>query len=351
MKNITHKVARFLAQESKERELSGSEKEVLKRHLALCNDCSSYFQFHRWLNDVSHRIPTQPNSIDEELRQAIERISSRVGRRRKIRRLVNVVQYSSMLTIAVLIGIFIIPRIRDFILKSNSSLAKPTVECSSSPQIRETVTLTEPTIVQPSPTPTNTPPPLPKFNLGNKVPWSEVRFFPRGESDIIDSEALRLASRSEKHLNLQGIIERTGFSLEDPSYLPPGYQFEDAWYDPELQSMRMCYIGPLIQKIYSHPRLCIQKQQREFQDFVGKSAEIFQTTVDDLYAEFVYGGWLTIGQNGSTREYQWDDRIVPVTTLRFSKAGSFFEVSSMIGCEGPECLDLDDLITIAEALE
>ena len=262
-------------------------------------------------------------------------------------------QTAVFLAIVLFISVIILPGLRDFISKSDSPQMISGVKISPSPRILDTIAATNTATVQPSPDTTSTPPPRPQFDFGKKVPWSEVRFFQRGDSDIVDSEALNTASRSKDQieLDLEGVLGKNGFLTISDSLIPEGYQFEIAWYDSGLQSLRTCYIGPLIPKIYSHPRLCIVQQKSEFQDFVGRSAEIYHTNVDDVYAEYIHGGWLSIGKSGSTRQYQWDDRMVPVTELRFYKNGSFFEISLMIGCEGPECLDLEDLIAIAENLD
>jgi murein DD-endopeptidase MepM/ murein hydrolase activator NlpD len=193
-----------------------------------------------------------------------------------------------------------------------------------------------------------TPRPL----FGTIVPWSDVVYFQRGEEYVVDSADLAAPTERVSSLSMEEAAGMAGFRIKMPGALPAGFRVEEAWYDPDRQSLAVLYIGPIHYQAQTHALmyLRIEQQRVEFDDFVGRSAEVHETSVGGSYVEYVYGGWLGISRDDSHRQYQWDDRMVPVTTLRFKEDGFYMSISVTGSGSDSESLDLEDLVAIVESL-
>jgi hypothetical protein len=345
MKDLTHKNVRCLVQEATERALSTKESGALKRHLEKCRICSNYYDIHQLLMASCRRtLPPSYGSLRDK-RGVLSVILQRVKRQRKIRTIKNTIKSAALFIFAMFAIFVIIPGILDYRATPYPQSGRAVDEV-----VLSAVTTATTTDQASSPDITVTPSPTPAISFGNRVPWPEVRFFSRGESDYIDADDLP-GTQPVEHISLHEAIERAGFQVKIPSEIPAGYEFEFAWYEPEQRASGICYVGPANRQNYSRPRLCIEQQQEDFQGFVGHSAEIFRTSVGSTYAEYVFGGWLSTVQRAPTKQYQWENRMVPVTKLRFAQGRLYIQISSMIACDEPVCLGPNDLVVIAESLD
>jgi hypothetical protein len=349
MNDITHEEARRVIQASMDRKISEGEDQALERHLNACQDCADYYRTHKWLE--SHARLDFPRSLadEKELKVALPTIMQGTTRRKRGRFVIKAIQYSVLLAIGIFMGVAAFPLLGDLAAGLGSGSAVPALEPVSSPTIAATARAT-------SLLPAASPTPIAEIHFGKQVPWTDVRYFERGPSDIVDAGALRPDSQRENHLRLEEVSTRADFRLRVPSVLPPGYAFDDAWYDPSEQSVGICYAGPPNQRVprLGHPTVCIVQQPEAFQDFVGHSADVFETSVGDAYAEYVQGGWLglpegwSLTEGWSAKQYQWDGRMVPVTQLRFVGDEIYIQISSMLlECPEPVCADM---MEIAESL-
>lgn len=326
-----------------DRRLSSAEQTFLDEHLLGCRECREYQRWHKQLQALASGRQALSESAGNRRGPAFEEILLPASRKRRLRKAVKVLQYGALTAFTLLVGFWVLPML-------------PDVTGSSNPPISGT-TLESPTKV-PTASATKTPTPAPsmtqfaRFNFGNVVAWPEVRFFRRGDHDVVNGEAIRGDPQRENDITLEQVQASSGFDLQLPGSLPEGYTFGHAWYEPTYDSAGVCYVGPLDSRTFSRPRLCIRQQPAPFEDFVGHSAEVRSTTISGTYAEYVQGGWLSISPAGSPQSvYQWDDRMVPTTSIRFALDGIYFQVFDIsLDCSDPNPV-CPDTKAFAESLD
>jgi hypothetical protein len=179
---------------------------------------------------------------------------------------------------------------------------------------------------------------------------ADSQFFKRAEGFNLESQDLYSPGEYQTDLDLSQVLDITGFVPMDISRMPLGYEFVKMIVYTKERSVRQCFTNPNVGLGPDLPLLCIDQQLTPFQDFVGKNAEIFYLETKDMYFEYVYGGWLSIGKSETgSHIYQWDDSMVPGILIRYVDDGIFTEIGYMGGgCYVEGCLELSDMISIAE---
>lgn len=141
------------------------------------------------------------------------------------------------------------------------------------------------------------------------------------------------------------VAELLGYAPMQVAKLPSIFAPEGTEIFPDQRSVRQCF-SQYGSRPGTLPRVCILQQPTPFQDAIGPQADVFHLETRDLYIEYVFGGWLGVGNSeDAVRAYMWNDRMVPVLRIRYLTNGLFTEIS----CGGHDCLGLDELVAIAEA--
>jgi hypothetical protein len=333
MNSNNHEQAQALIQAGMDRPLSGAEQEALHIHLSECQICQRYQRVHSRLqalgmsrmDSLAINAPS-PNTVISTIKRGSKH-------QKRVRSLVRATRYSTLMALILLGGMWLLPG-----LPEPSPLPGAAVSGTSAGVQTDTSNGTTTPQASFTPAPTESPTPFARFNFGNVVSWEEVKYFRRAERDLVDAEAISGDPRREDGLTVATVQARASFDLLLPLNLPKDYAFERAWYEPSYDSVGVCYVGPVDERTFSRPRLCVREQPAPFQDFVGHSAEVHSMKIEGTDAEYVRGGWLSVSPAGaSDSKYQWDDRMVPTTIVRFTFDGRYFGVSDIaLDCSNPD---------------
>ncbi len=180
----------------------------------------------------------------------------------------------------------------------------------------------------------------------------EPKLFRRADEFYLDSTELYSPGNVLTLDSNAQIEEVVGFQPMMPSTLPAGFVFSVTWIYPDDESVYQCFDGPKNTLGLLRPNFCIMQRSAEFSGpIIGENAKVFHTKIGALYAEYVFGGWLAYGESeiGNT-QVQWDNRMVPVLTLRYVSHGLFIQIWYMGSCTAEGCLGPSDLISIAQNL-
>lgn len=182
--------------------------------------------------------------------------------------------------------------------------------------------------------------PLPLF--GQKVPTPV--FFERAQEYLLAGEDIYTLGKAEDANGSEDIEEVLGFVPFQFAQLPAGYSLGEVEIFAVEGTVRQCAVrsGSGSSGL---PKICITQRASRLSDPIGAGATAFQLETVDLYIEYVYGGWLSVGNSWDpVSTYRWDDRMVPVLHIRFEKDGLYLEVS----CVGGECPELSELVGMIE---
>jgi hypothetical protein len=228
-----------------------------------------------------------------------------------------------------------------------TSQAVPTATVKTTPEQAQSTTIPTRTDIIPSPTAQTQESELETSVeqsvsiASSRIPWSQVRYFDRADSDIAYSEDLGDDDKRISLSNLDSVEELPGFQLMVGEALLRDYVFDEGWYKPETGAVHLCYEGALNVRNGSVSRVCIVQQETRFEYKVGHSAEVFSAKIEDLYFEYLFGGWLKIGSDEELgRKYQWDRRMVPLVIFRYFVNGYYIEVAGIEACGDKNCIEL-----------
>lgn len=353
MNRWAHGIPGRLIQDSMDRDLTGPEKRALERHLEHCDDCRAYYEFHIWLHDNLSRVPSNVDRSPTDITTIVPMLVGQVRWKRRIRQTMNGIKYAAFVFVALLIS-FALPR-------GLFDLDAGPAGQQSGPSPQDTVASATATYAylsnatsSPSPPPMASPTPIP--HLGEALPWEAVVYFQRAKSDFMTQEEFDVSRQRGQYQPLEYVSspnelsKLAGFEVLNSATPPMGYQFDRAWYDPAGQFASFCYVGPYDNS--SRVRLCVTEQIHEFSGNVGRSATVYKTSIADLPAEYISGaGWLATQVDSSGDfEYQWNDRLVPGTTMRYVDGDLYIQITENGGCGPSTCLSLQDLLDFAETL-
>lgn len=347
MNSISHTEAQDLIQDSNERELSYEERAVLSAHLHQCRQCSSYQGLHTALT-ASGRSRRRTGRVGvSELHKRSSDIISRVGRKQRATRFTRTALYAGIGLGAFFIILVLIPPLGGLpgvINHAPGSAENPATGAGPTLAASEQSSSSMPLTPGSHPSPTATRTPLPMFEFHQLV-WDEVRFFIRGEEDIVEQS--QLPHHEEERVyggSLEEAVRHSGVENPATYLIPPGFTSDQIWYSGRFRAVGACYKGST-RMGSSH--WCIVQQANPFGGFIGRSGKVFPFYIDQIYAEYVSGGWLAVGPrhpaDGSEQLYQWDERMVPVLRIRFELQGLNIELSGACG-RGCSLFDLADSI-------
>ena len=137
-----------------------------------------------------------------------------------------------------------------------------------------------------------------------------------------------------------------GFDVLEPTYLPEGYIFQGAGYDPQTQKVALTYASPFVDP-FGEGRVNIYQQRGDVpRQTDNLPPHVTPVPVGDVTGEFSRGVW--IYESGATTP-RWDGS-ADYYSLSWQKNGTSFMVDS-IGGEGVPPIQLNGLSAIAESLK
>ncbi|MCX6057337.1 MAG: hypothetical protein NTW69_04190 [Chloroflexi bacterium] len=144
-------------------------------------------------------------------------------------------------------------------------------------------------------------------------------------------------------LTVQEAETLAGFDVLEPSYIPEGYTFQGAAYDPQSQEVTLTYASPSVDPI-GQGRITISQIRRESPKEADLLSHVTPVPVGDVMGEFSRGVW--IYESGATTP-RWDGS-ANYYALSWKKGGISFMVDFM-GGEGIPNIQLKGLRDIAES--
>jgi hypothetical protein len=180
-----------------------------------------------------------------------------------------------------------------------------------------------------------------------------LRFFTFANSDTATVQVTPPSPNGLTFLNLETDFTLTlaevaalaDFQIVVPVYLPEGYSFEGAKYDPRYQHVALYYTGP------QGDFLLAQQPAGNYFTRIGASATVEPWQIGDITAEYVAGGWVlppNDQQSVATRppgvDAHWDPT-AQQQTVRWQANGMQYEIISW----GE--LDKEALMAVAASLE
>jgi hypothetical protein len=142
-------------------------------------------------------------------------------------------------------------------------------------------------------------------------------------------------------LTVQEAEALAGFDVLEPTYLPEGYAFQGASYDPQTQKVVLKYgDNPSLGVIY------IYQQRGDFPIDPNLPSHTTPAPVGDVIGEYFHGAW--IYESGATTP-RWDGS-ADYYALSWQKEGTSFMVD-FIGGEGVPNINLNGLRDIAESMK
>lgn len=221
--------------------------------------------------------------------------------------------------------------------QSTEPLGIPTPSASSEPAAQTARPTNLPSDIA---EPTLTPLPL----FGQKV--ERPVLFERAQESVLTGEDIHTLGKPADGASPGEVEELLGFIPLQVSPLPSGYSLEGLEIFASEGTVRQCATRSGSGST-GLPRICTLQRASPLSDPIGMDATAFQLETADLYIEYVYGGWLGVGNFWDpVSSYRWDDRMVPVLQIRFEKDGLYVEVS----CVGGECPELGELIRSIEKM-
>lgn len=338
---ISHNRARELIQDSVDRNLTRDERIDLGRHLQGCRRCLDYEDTHRDILEGARAIAAA-RSWSPPRRDVVEGyVRRKVGRRRTVRKVLQMTASAAMAVGVVLFGLLVSPRIWP-----GANIPGGVVTPRPSPSPSPTPKAADLLIVSPSPSPTgfrvpsSTRTPLPMFDF-HRLEWEDVRFFGRGAQDVYTPEQLPSAGLERQRFStIAEAMEASGLEKFLRYEVPDGWQFEYAWAYPAEMRVDACYLGPQVgSRPMDRQRWCIRQQEEPFADFIGRSGQVFPLEIEGVYAEQAVGSWVSFRTEGELK-YQWNEWMGGAPQFRLLVDGVFVELWGPCGGRS-ECLMLD----------
>jgi len=161
-----------------------------------------------------------------------------------------------------------------------------------------------------------------------------------GDADLISEGDLDLDS-----LTLEEVETLAGYHIYQPSWMPLGYEFTKALYDPQTQVVTLMYyyydqVSPALglkMEPVSASGTC------DLCPLVGSSARIQKVSINGEYGEYVEGVWTLEDGEAVWKSYSY---FTSLKHLIWEADGMIFELSYM-----GNLLMEDDLIEIAETVQ
>ncbi len=147
-------------------------------------------------------------------------------------------------------------------------------------------------------------------------------------------------------LTVQEAETLAGFDVLEPSYLPTGYTFDGASYDPQTQKVALKYASPTNDTSGSGV-IYIYQQRGDFLHDSDFPSHATPTLIGDVSGEFVHGAW--IYEPPGTMTPRWDGA-ADYYSLSWQKDGISFAVD-FLGGETIPPIQLTDLVAIAESMK
>ncbi|GEM_PF-1919253 len=136
------------------------------------------------------------------------------------------------------------------------------------------------------------------------------------------------------------------FDVLEPSYIPEGYTFQGASYDPQSQRVALKYASPANNTSGSGV-IYIYQQRGDFPRDPALPSYATPAPIGDMVGEFVHGAW--IYEPPGTTTPRWDGA-ADYYSLSWQKDGISFAVD-FLGGETIPPIQLTDLVAIAESMK
>ncbi len=193
---------------------------------------------------------------------------------------------------------------------------------------------------------------------GKAVAQQIIQFFTRTESNVVPGAVLRSDTLLTDYDNINTAEKGIGFKALQPTWLPESFVFLEVTADAKKGIINLTYLGPTNTKGVVTPFFTVTQRRTPFEFPIAPSAEIVSLEVNGLPAQYVGGGWLHViytpevdGEfvERSENYFQWDKSMVPVQALRWSEGGFYFQISYTGSCTVAGCLNMEDMVAIAES--
>ncbi|MBI5824072.1 MAG: PD40 domain-containing protein [Chloroflexi bacterium] len=143
-------------------------------------------------------------------------------------------------------------------------------------------------------------------------------------------------------LTVQEAEALAGFDVLEPSYLPEGYAFQGASYDPQTQKVALKYgNNPSLGVIY------IYQQHEDFPSDPTLPSHATPAPIGDVIGEYFHGAW--VYEPAGTTTPRWD-RNADYYSLSWQKDGISLAVD-FLGGETIPPIQLNELTAIAESMK